>query len=54
MVKDAPKFYQVAKKIVEITEGCIFVAHNVFFDYNFIKHEFASLGFHFQEKNFVP
>lgn len=50
MVKDAPKFYQVAKKIVEITEGCIFVAHNVFFDYNFIKHEFASLGFHFSRE----
>ena len=50
LVADAPKFYQVAKEIVEITEGCIFVAHNVFFDYNFIKHEFSSLGYNFSRK----
>ncbi len=45
MVADAPKFHQVAKKIIEMTEGCIFVAHNVGFDYSFIKAEFASLGY---------
>jgi DNA polymerase-3 subunit epsilon len=45
MVANAPKFYQVAKKIVEITEGCTFVAHNAKFDYNFIRNEFKSLGF---------
>lgn len=48
MVEDAPKFFQVAKKIVQMTEGRIFVAHNVFFDYNFIKHEFSDLGYTFQ------
>jgi DNA polymerase III subunit epsilon len=47
MVVDAPKFHEVAKKIIEITEGQIFVAHNVSFDYNFIKDEFASLGYKF-------
>lgn len=45
MVQDAPKFYQIAKKIVEMTQNSIFVAHNVYFDFNFIKSEFASLGF---------
>jgi DNA polymerase-3 subunit epsilon len=45
MVNDAPKFYEIAKKILEITEGKIFVAHNVGFDYGFIKEEFASLGY---------
>lgn len=50
MVRDAPKFYEVAKKVVEITEGCIFVAHNVRFDYSFVKNEFASLGFNYQRK----
>ena len=45
MVCDAPKFFEVAKKIVEMTEGRIFVAHNVYFDFNFIKHEFADLGY---------
>lgn len=46
-VENAPKFYEVAKRIVEMTQGRIFVAHNVFFDFNFIKHEFAELGFSF-------
>lgn len=48
MVENAPKFYEVAKKIVEITEGQIFVAHNARFDYSFIKQEFKSLGFNFR------
>lgn len=50
MVQDAPKFYEVAKKIVEMTEGRIFVAHNVFFDYNFFKREFNDLGFQFRRE----
>jgi DNA polymerase III subunit epsilon len=45
MVEDAPKFYEIAKQILQLTEGCIFVAHNVFFDYNFIKEEFFQLGY---------
>jgi DNA polymerase-3 subunit epsilon len=48
MVESAPKFYEVAKTILEMTEGRIFVAHNVGFDYGFIKEEFASLGFKFK------
>lgn len=50
MVMDAPKFYEIAKKIVELTEGKIFVAHNVAFDYGFIKDEFASLGAKYQRE----
>ncbi|MFN0202385.1 MAG: exonuclease domain-containing protein [Bacteroidia bacterium] len=45
MVRKAPKFYEVAKRIVEITEGAIFVAHNVRFDYGFIQKEFRNLGY---------
>ncbi len=48
MVEDAPKFYEVAKRIVEITEDTVFVAHNAGFDYNFIKWEFKRLGYHFE------
>lgn len=48
MVKDAPKFHEVAKDILAYTEGKIFVAHNSSFDYNFIKDEFSSLGFKFK------
>jgi len=50
MVADAPKFYEVAGKILEMTENRIFVAHNVSFDYNFIKSEFASLGYKFNRE----
>ncbi len=45
MVASAPKFFEVAKTIVELTEDCIFVAHNAQFDYGFVKRAFAELGF---------
>lgn len=48
MVQNAPRFHEVAKEILNYTEGKIFVAHNSAFDYNFIKDEFASLGFRFK------
>ena len=50
MVKDAPKFHEVATKILELTDNKIFVAHNVGFDYNFVRGEFASLGFRYERK----
>lgn len=49
MVENAPKFYEIARQIVEITEDAIFVGHNVSFDYNFIRHEFKSLGYNFKK-----
>ncbi|MDP2088682.1 MAG: exonuclease domain-containing protein [Flavobacteriaceae bacterium] len=48
MVKNAPKFYEVAKRIIEITSDCIFVAHNVSFDYRVIQTEFRRLGFEYE------
>lgn len=50
MVAAAPKFYEVAKKIVEITANHIFVAHNASFDYQFIRKEFKELGFDYKRK----
>ena len=50
MVKDSPKFYEIAKQIHDITHNCIFVAHNVSFDYSFIKEEFKNLGFSYSRK----
>ena len=50
MVVNAPKFHEVAKKIIELTEGKIFVAHNVSFDYGFIKDEFAGLGYQYKRE----
>lgn len=49
MLRQAPKFYEVAKRIVEITEGCIIVAHNASFDYRVLKLEFDRLGFHYNK-----
>lgn len=47
MVANAPRFYEVAKEIVERTENHTIVGHNVKFDYSFIKSEFKNLGFEF-------
>ena len=50
MVANAPTFPEIAKKIIEITEGQIFVAHNVGFDYNFVRDEFANLGYKYNRE----
>lgn len=52
MIAEAPKFYEIAKQIVELTEGKTIVGHNVAFDYNFIRHEFKRLGYEFRRKTF--
>lgn len=43
MVTDAPLFAEVADIIDTFTQDCVFVAHNVNFDFGFIKQEFARL-----------
>ena len=47
MLRSAPKFFEVAKRIIEITEGCILVAHNTSFDYRILRCEFNRLGYDF-------
>jgi len=47
MVENAPRFFEVAKAIIEMTEGRTLVAHNAKFDYSFIRQEFKSLGYNF-------
>jgi DNA polymerase-3 subunit epsilon len=49
MVANAPRFCEVARKIVEMTEGATFVGHNAAFDYNFIRHEFKRLGYNYRK-----
>ncbi len=51
MVKNAPKFVEVADTILELLEGKIIVAHNARFDYNFIKSEFRRINIPFTKKN---
>lgn len=50
MLRNSPKFYDIAKRIVEITEGCVLVAHNTTFDYRILKTEYKRLGFEFDRK----
>lgn len=50
MVKEAPRFFEVARKIVELTEGAVFVAHNVRFDYGFLHQAFRRLGYSYTRK----
>ncbi len=50
MVRKAPKFYEIAKQIIEYTDNKIIIGHNVSFDYGFIKNEFKNLGYDFQRK----
>ena len=50
MLRQAPKFYEVAKRIVEITEETIIVAHNAKFDYRILQTEFNRLGYEFNRE----
>lgn len=45
MVEDAPSFASVAPAIFEKLQGKVFVAHNVNFDYSFVKHHLSLYGF---------
>lgn len=47
-VKSAPRFAEIADELSEILDGAIFVAHNVRFDYSFLKMEFERLGASFR------
>jgi len=47
MLKNAPKFHEIAKRIIEITTDCIIVAHNSSFDYRILKTEYNRLGYDF-------
>lgn len=47
MVKTAPKFYEIAKRVLEITENTVLVAHNASFDFRMLKTEFNRLGYNF-------
>ncbi|MGB0146522.1 MAG: exonuclease domain-containing protein [Flavobacteriaceae bacterium] len=50
MLRQAPKFYEVAKRIVEITDNAILVAHNAQFDYRILRTEFTRLGYEFERR----
>ena len=46
-LETAPSFDQIADKLLALMEGSVFVAHNVNFDYGFLKNEFLRVGVDF-------
>lgn len=51
-LEHAPTFEDVKEEILELLDSCIFVAHNVRFDYGFLKNEFRRYGIAFSPKHF--
>ena len=49
-IVDAPVFADIADQLAEVMSGAVFVAHNVRFDYSFLKNEFAMIGMEFTPK----
>lgn len=45
MVQDAPRFEEIAEKVYTCLQGNVFVAHNVNFDYSFIKSHLEFYGY---------
>lgn len=50
MLSSAPKFFEVAKRIIEMTNDCVIVAHNASFDYRILRTEFRRLGYDFEAR----
>lgn len=50
MLSNAPRFFEVAKRIIELTDDCILVAHNAEFDYRILRTEFRRLGYTYNRK----
>ena len=63
MVKTAPHFHEIARRVVEITDHTTLVGHNIDFDYRMLRQEFKRLGYEFKintidtiplAKNLIP
>lgn len=50
MLRSAPKFYEIAKRVIEMTRDCVIVAHNASFDYRILRTEFKRLGYDFESQ----
>ncbi len=50
MLRHAPTFEDVADEVFDLLKDCVFVAHNVNFDYSFIKAELDAIGIQWKPK----
>ena len=48
MVSDAPRFESIAQELNTLLEGYLFIAHNVRFDFGFLKNEFKRIDIAFR------
>jgi len=48
MLQRAPRFHELAKRLIEITEDAVIVGHNVPFDYRMLRQEFERLGYPYE------
>ncbi len=46
----APTFSDIKEQLIQLLEGCVFVAHNVRFDYGFLRNEFGREGIDFSAR----
>lgn len=50
MLSDAPSFGDIAEELYLLLENKVFIAHNVNFDFSFLKNEFAMAGYTYAAK----
>ncbi len=50
MVVNAPSFPEIAAQVYELLQDKVFVAHNVNFDYSFVKYHLDSAGYELESK----
>lgn len=51
-LEDKPTFRQIKNEVLNVLDGCVFVAHNVRFDYSFLRHEFKRENIEFRCRHF--
>lgn len=50
MVSNAPSFAEIAGQVNELLQDKVFVAHNVNFDYSFVKHHLEAAGYNWNAR----
>ncbi len=50
-LQNAPKFYEVAKRLIALWDGYTLISTNPQFSYIFLKNEYKTLGFNFNHAN---
>jgi DNA polymerase-3 subunit epsilon len=52
LLENAPTFYEIKDEVLELLKDCVFVAHNVRFDYGFLKNELRRYNISYSSKHF--